>query len=126
MTTHSKNGRRPQRCCADGRTIGSSDGEGVCRNASADDTKKLTGCLVKGQGDGGYLLVNAQMEPSSTPAPQQAAEPGTVGTAGVFANVFYWLKNDDNLKPHVGHRIEVEGEVEGDVKAGEIGDRPEG
>jgi len=88
--------------------------------ASADETKKLTGCLVKGQGDGGYLLVNAPMEPSSTPAPQRATEPGTVGTAGVFANVFYWLKNDDDLRPHVGHRIEVEGEVEGDVKEGEI------
>ncbi len=89
-------------------------------NASTDDTKKLTGCLVKGQGDGGYLLVNAPMEPASTTATQRAAEPGTVGTAGVFANVFYWLKDDDDLRPHVGHRIEVEGEVEGDVKEGEI------
>ena len=38
----------------------------------------------------------------------------------MFANVFYWLDNDDSLKPHVGHRIEVEGEIEGDVKEGEI------
>lgn len=82
------------------------------------DSEKITGCLVKGEG--GYLLVNPPMAASSATGTQRPAEPGNVGTAGVFANVFYWLDNDDSLKPHIGHRVEVEGEIEGDVKAGEI------
>ncbi len=84
----------------------------------AADSEKITGCLVKGEG--GYLIVNPPMAPASTTTQRQPAEPGTVGTAGVYANVFYWLDDDDSLKPHVGHRIEVEGEIEGDVKEGEI------
>ena len=91
----------------------------TAQRASADPVK-LTGCLVKGDGDGGFLLVNPPMEPASTPAVNRAATPGTVGTAGVFANVFYWLDKDDDLTPHIGHRVEVEGDMKGDVKEGEI------
>lgn len=35
-------------------------------------------------------------------------------------NVLYWLKDDDDLKDHAGHRVEVTGEIEGDVEEGEI------
>ncbi len=85
---------------------------------AAADPVKLTGCLVKG--DDGFLLVNPPMEPASTPTVNRSETPGTVGTAGVFANVFYWLDKDDDLTPHIGHRVEVEGDLRGDVKAGEI------
>jgi len=90
----------------------------VTQTAVAADSEKITGCPVKG--DGGYLIVNPPMAPVSTATQRQPAEPGTVGTAGVYANVFYWLDNDDSLKPHIGHRVEVEGEIEGDVKPGEV------
>jgi hypothetical protein len=86
----------------------------------AADTVKLTGCLIRGEGDGaGYLLVNSPAELASAPAPSQTA-PGAVGTTGAFTNIFYWLTNDDDLRPHIGHRVEIEGEQAGDVKDGEI------
>ena len=34
--------------------------------------------------------------------------------------MFYWLDGDDDLKHHIGHRVEVEGDLKGDVKDGEI------
>ena len=74
----------------------------------------------QGEGDGaGYLLVNVAGEPGLSSANELAA-PGATGTSGMFANVFYWLDKDDDLKPHVGHRVEIEGEREGDVKDGEL------
>jgi hypothetical protein len=87
---------------------------------TAADTVKLSGCLIQGEGDGaGYLLVNVAGEPGLSSANELAA-PGATGTSGMFANVFYWLDKDDDLQPHVGHRVEIEGEREGDVKDGEL------
>jgi hypothetical protein len=34
--------------------------------------------------------------------------------------VFYWLEDDEDLSRQVGHRVEVRGELKGDVKAGEL------
>ncbi|HVH29619.1 MAG TPA: hypothetical protein VM818_22885 [Vicinamibacterales bacterium] len=88
--------------------------------AFAAETMKLTGCLARGEGDGaGYLLFNvpagvAQASSSST------ATPGAIGTTASFANVFYWLRADDDLKPHIGHLVEVEGELENEIDDGEI------
>src|SRR5262245_39015035 len=87
---------------------------------SAADTVKLSGCLVRGDGnDEGYLLVNVTGEPGLT-STNESAVPGTTGTSGMFANVFYWLTKNNDLKPHVGHQIEIEGKREGDVKDGEL------
>jgi hypothetical protein len=91
----------------------------VPANTYAADSEKLTGCLIKGEGDGaGYLLVNVPAEPASTAS--RPASPGAIGTSGVYANVFYWLDKDDDLRQHVGHRVEVEGEVKGELKEGEL------
>jgi hypothetical protein len=91
------------------------------RAAANDDDKKitLTGCLVKGEGEGaGYLLTNT---PSVAVLRDHDAkvEPGVVGTAGVEP-VFYWLTGDRSMKNHVGHQVEIKGEMKGDVKEGEI------
>ncbi len=89
------------------------------RAAAGDDDVKLTGCLVKGDGDTGYLLTNAPTEPSLNSSDRRES-PSAVGTTGGYATVFYWLDADEDLKPHVGHRIEVEGELKGDLQEGEI------
>jgi hypothetical protein len=89
--------------------------------AFAADTVKLTGCLVRGEGDGaGYLLYNAPAGVASAPSASKTATPGAVGTTAAFTNIFYWLRNDDDLRPHIGHLIEVEGELEDEVDEGEI------
>jgi hypothetical protein len=43
-----------------------------------------------------------------------------VGTSGDYATIFYWLGDHGDLRDHVGQRIEVEGDLKGDVKEGEI------
>ena len=88
--------------------------------AAADEDIKLTGCLVRGDGDAaGYLLTNVPGFVARQRPGDATVEPGPVGTAGA-ATVFYWLEDDDALEPHVGHRIEVSGELEDDVEDGEI------
>jgi hypothetical protein len=80
---------------------------------------KLSGCLVKAEGDGGYLITNLPSEPGSSTADRNVAT-SAIGTSGAFSTVFYWLRDDDDLKDHVGHRVEIEGDLKGDIKEGEI------
>ena len=87
---------------------------------AADKTVKLSGCLIRGEGDGaGYLLTNHPAEPSLSASDKQVT-PSALGTSGNYATIFYWLDGDDDLKQHIGHRVEVEGDLKGDVKDGEI------
>jgi hypothetical protein len=89
--------------------------------ALGDDSVTLTGCLVKGDGDGaGYLLTNTPAEPDWQRASDARIQPGTVGTSGGFEAIFYWLDGDNDLKKNVGHRVEVKGDLKGDLKDGEI------
>jgi hypothetical protein len=46
--------------------------------------------------------------------------PGATGTSGNFSNIFYWLDDDGDLREHVGHRVQIEGYGEGDVKDGDL------
>jgi hypothetical protein len=91
----------------------------VAATAAADKPVKLSGCLIRGEGDDGYLLTNPQAEPSLASSARQVT-PSGVGTSGDFATIFYWLDGHDDLGQHIGHRIEIEGELKGDVKEGEI------
>jgi hypothetical protein len=84
-----------------------------------DQKIKLNGCLVKAEGDDGYLITNLPSEPASSTADRNVTT-SAIGTAGTASTVFYWLRNDDDLKDHVGHRVEIEGELKGDIKEGEI------
>ncbi|HJP61785.1 MAG TPA: hypothetical protein VJ865_17405, partial [Gemmatimonadaceae bacterium] len=87
---------------------------------AADKDVKLSGCLIRGEDDDdGYLLANPPTEPYLSSQGQQVT-PSALGTSGNYATIFYWLDEDDDLEPHVGHRVEVEGELKGDVKDGEI------
>lgn len=89
--------------------------------AAADDEVTLTGCLVRGEGDGQpYLLTNAPSEPVLSSAAAATVAPGGVGTSGEFANVFYWLYGNGDLKDHIGHRVEIKGDLKGEAKHGEI------
>jgi hypothetical protein len=80
---------------------------------------KLNGCLIKAESDAGYLITNLPSEPAASTADKTVAT-SAIGTSGAFSTVFYWLRDDDDLKDHVGHRVEIEGELKGDIKEGEI------
>jgi len=87
--------------------------------ADAAEKLKLNGCLVQAEGDDGYLITNLPSEPSPTTADRNPTTTA-IGTSGTYSTVFYWLKNDDDLKKNVGHRVEIEGEAKGDIEQGEI------
>ena len=87
--------------------------------APRDEKIKLNGCLVKAEGDDDFLITNLPSEPGASTADRNPTT-SAIGTAGAYSTVFYWLRNDDDLKKHVGHRVEIEGDVKGDIKEGEI------
>jgi hypothetical protein len=75
-------------------------------------------------------LTNAAMPPGAAPATLvwsrsdimlAAAEgPQTVLTpSGLSGRVFYWMKDNDKLKRHVGQQVEITGELE-DIEKGRI------
>lgn len=88
--------------------------------AADDKIVKLSGCLIRGEGDGaGYLLMNASAEPWLR-SPGRQVTPSALGTSGDNATLFYWLNGSGDLKQHIGHRVEIEGNLKGDLKEGEI------
>jgi hypothetical protein len=80
----------------------------------------LTGCVVRDEGGDGFLLTNVPPGLTVQRAGADPVAPGPVGTSGSEVNVFYWLDDDDELEEHVGHQVHIRGELEGDVKEGEI------
>lgn len=108
--------------CAIALAIAVASGADQVRAESRQNDKdiKLSGCLVRGEDGGGYLLTNSPGEPAWQRTADPTVVPSTVGTTGNFATIFYWLKDDDDLKEHVGHLVEVEGDLEGDIEDGAI------
>ena len=90
------------------------------RTSAANNKITLSGCLVRGDGDGaGYLLTNTPQEPRLD-APDAKVAPSALGTSGNYTTVFYWLDGNGDLKRHIGNRVEIQGELKGNVKDGEI------
>jgi hypothetical protein len=89
------------------------------RQAQGDkDDVTVTGCVVKG--DGGYVLTNVAEE--TVAAAVAAGMPSTPQPAGTVlpGRVFYWLSDDDDLAEHVGHKVSVTGDIEGDIEKGKV------
>src|SRR5262245_23877474 len=85
---------------------------------SGGENFRLSGCLVRGE-TGGDRLTHGANQPSWQRA-DHSVTPGAVGTTGSVATIFYWLRDDDDLKPHVGHRVEVTGQLKGEGAEGQI------
>jgi hypothetical protein len=93
--------------------------------AAAQEKVTLTGCAVKGNGDGdGFLLANAVEQTTRTTVTPEAtgsSVSSSTTTAMKPARILYWLDDDDDeVQKFMGQLVEVTGEVEGDVKRGEI------
>src|SRR5687767_1512439 len=80
-----------------------------------DKDVQLTGCVVRDEGGDGFLLTNMSSGVSVQRADATSVSPGPVGTSGTAATVFFWLDDDEELEEHVGHKVTVRGELEGDV-----------
>jgi hypothetical protein len=78
----------------------------------------ITGCVVKG--DGGYVLSDVSGE--NTAAAVAAGAPASPQPAGTVmpGRVLYWLNEDKDVAAHAGHKIEVTGELKGDLEKGKI------
>jgi hypothetical protein len=97
-----------------------------------DKEVTLTGCVVKGEG--GYVLstigegVTVQTSKTTvatsgatTTTTTTTTNPATPAIPPPGQRVIYWLDNDgDELEDHAGRRVELTGEIEGDIEAGEI------
>jgi hypothetical protein len=89
--------------------------------AAADDNDiRLSGCLVRGQDGEGYLITNVPGEAAWQRPADATVLPGPVGTSGTVSTIFYWLDKRDGLDEHVGHEVEIEGKLRGDLKDGRI------
>lgn len=87
----------------------------------SDKDIKLSGCLVRGEGQGaGYFLSNTPTEPSLAKTSETKVAPSALGTAGSFSTIFYWLDGDKDLKTHVGNRVEIKGVLGSQPKQGDI------
>ena len=103
-------------------------GSGPVQVTAAEGQEKvtLTGCAVKGNGDGdGFLLANSVEQTTRTttsPTPSGSTVSSTTTTNEMKpARILYWLDDDDDeVAKLMGQLVEVTGEVEGDVKRGEI------
>jgi len=87
--------------------------------AAADKPVTLSGCLIRGQDDG-YLLTNEVGTQGTRRTANGSVAPGPVGTSGTAASIFYWLGNHKDLANHVGHRVEIAGKFESDLKDGDV------
>ena len=96
----------------------------AARGAAAADEIRLSGCLVRGQDGDGYLLTNVPGEAAWQRPDDAIVAPGPVGTSGTVASVLYWLEKKDGLDDHVGHYVEIEGKLQGDLKDGQIKVKP--
>ena len=95
--------------------------------AAADDKEiRLSGCLVRGQDGEGYLITNVPGEAAWQRPGDATVVPGPVGTSGTVSTIFYWLDKRAGLDDHVGHEIEIEGKLRGDLKDGRIRIEPQG
>ena len=93
--------------------------------ANRQEKITVTGCAVKGNGDGdGFLLANSveqTIRTTTAPTATGAAVSSSTTTEMKPARILYWLDDDDDaVAKLMGQLIEVTGQVEGDIKRGEI------
>ena len=98
----------------------------AANSAAADDGIRLSGCLVRGQDGKGYLMTNVPGEAAWQRPGDAIVIPGPVGTSGTVTSILYWLEKKEGLDDHVGHFIEIEGKLQGDLQDGEIKVTPKG
>ena len=109
-----------------GLTAISATAQSVATATPQQDKKDvtITGCVVKG--DGGYVL--SDVLPENSAAAAVAGTPSTPQPAGTVmpGRVLYWLHDDEDLAEHAGQKVEVRGELEGDIEKGNISAEREG
>jgi hypothetical protein len=93
--------------------------------AEGQEKVTLRGCAVQGNGDGdGFLIANSLEQTTrtiTTPTPAGSTVSSTTTSEMKPARILYWLDDDDHeVAKLMGQLVEVTGEVEGDVKRGEI------
>jgi hypothetical protein len=94
------------------------------RDAGDKKDVTITGCVVKG--DGGYVLTNvAEVTSAAAVAGGMPSTPQPAGTV-MPGRILYWLNDDDDLAEHAGHKVEVKGELEGEIEKGKVSAEREG
>lgn len=71
-----------------------------------DENVKVTGCVLKGESGRGFLLADLMLPGASSSVPQP--------------RVLYLLEDDDDLEGYTGRRVQVVGELEGELQKAQI------
>jgi hypothetical protein len=71
-----------------------------------DTPVTVTGCVAAGAATGQYTLTNATLAPTATDKVPPAADKADKMSAPATS---YTLKGGDDLKPHLGHKVQVTG-----------------
>ena len=97
------------------------------RTGDKDDQVVITGCVMRSgdnntsgprslvvwsRGDVYLESATVQVKPADRATP--------VGTAGTPGVVFYWIDDENDLKEHAGHQVEIVGELSDELKKGEF------
>ena len=98
------------------------------RSGDKDDQVVITGCVMKAGDDKTSgprsMLVwsrgNLYLESATTQVKLSETGGLPVGTAGTHDVVFYWIDDENDLKAHAGHRVEIIGELSSELKKGEF------
>lgn len=88
------------------------------RTAAGDDEITLTGCVVRGEG--GYVLTDVTATSARREGRDETPAAAAATSAALTTRTLYWMDDEEDLEKYAGHRVEVRGEVEGDVERGEI------
>ena len=85
-----------------------------------EDDVVVTGCIIRGDDGDEFLLAHALPVAQGSEAGRAAGTSGAVRESG---QTLYWLEDlddDADLPNYLGRRVEIRGELEGDVEKGEM------
>jgi hypothetical protein len=105
------------------KTFAAVDDAALTNVTAPDEEVTVTGCVIKGE-DEGYVLTN--VVPASIDVANRTTDSGqatgtTSATTAGASRVIYWLENledDDDVPDYAGRRVEIRGELEGEVEKG--------
>jgi len=99
------------------------------QKSTKSDTVTVTGCVA--EGSGGHFMLNNATTASDMKGGTTSGTSGSATSAGATSGVTntasYMLMGGDNLKAHVGHKVEVTGTLSNNSRGGAMsGGTPSG
>ncbi|MCA1586262.1 MAG: hypothetical protein LC791_16315 [Acidobacteria bacterium] len=95
---------------------GTSTAQPATKGMPADGSMMVTGCVAQGTAPGTFMLNNATMAHGGAMAKETTTTSDPKMSGSGAAGTSYALVGGENLKAHVGHKVEVTGMVDKTAK----------